>query len=137
MDERELEQLAGRLGHEAGDALDVERTVDTVLQRLRAEPKASSARVVWFRRPRVLTGLAAAAVIVLTASIAVTSQLGNGAPERAAALALTELEALSDDELLEVFDSLTVDVPVSEFAAVGLQDLNETQLLELLELMEG
>jgi hypothetical protein len=137
MDERELEQLAGRLGHEAGDALDVERTVDTVLQRLRAEPKASSARVVWFRRPRVLTGLAAAAVIVLTASIAVTSQLGNGAPERAAALALTELEALSDDELLEVFDSLTVDVPVSEFAAVGLHDLNETQLLELLELMEG
>ena len=133
MDERQLEQIANRLGEEAAQKLDVEQTARAVLERLRVEP----VRVVWWRRMPVLRTAAAAAVVVLTAGILITSQLGSGAGEVVLLPAPEELDVLSVEELEEVFDSLAFDAPVYELAAARLEDLNDAQLRELLQLMEG
>jgi hypothetical protein len=133
MDERRLEKLAKGLGRRAAERLDVEASAAAVLQRIRSQP----VRVVWWRRAPVLQGLAAAAVVVLTAGILVSGQL-NRTVERVVAMpAPVELAALSEEELAEVFDSLSVEVPVSELADAGIYDLTEGELEELLELLEG
>ena len=46
-----------------------------------------------------------------------------------------ELQALSDDELEEVFDSLSFEAPVSELAVASLEDMSVGQLEELLQTM--
>jgi len=48
-----------------------------------------------------------------------------------------EIEELADTELEEVLDSLSWETPVSELMPVTLADLDESELLELLESMEG
>ncbi len=133
MDERQLEQLAKRLGAEAADRLDVEQTARAVLRRVKEEPVT----VRWWRRMPVLQSVAAAAVVVLTAGVLVVGQLASNGGEVAVLPAFTELYTLSNDELEQVYDSLTVDAPVYELSAVNLQDMNEGQLEELLALMEG
>jgi len=133
MDERQLEHLAQRLGERAESSLDVERTARAVLKRLREEP----VRAVWWRRTPVLQSLAAAAVVVLTAGILVTNHVLDGGRSPAELFAPVELQELSLEELEEVYDSLFVEAPVYELVAVGLHDLNENELEELLQLMEG
>ncbi len=133
MDERQLERLAKRLGERAEAKLDVELTARAVLKRLREEP----VRVVWWRRAPVLQGLAVAAVVVLTAGILVTSHVLDGGRTPAELFAPVELQELSLEELEEVYDSLALEAPVYEMVAVGLHDLNESELEELLRLMEG
>ena len=61
MDDRELEQLAKRLGERAASNLDVERTAQQVLARLRAQPAPV---VRWWERINVLRAAAVAIVIV-------------------------------------------------------------------------
>ena len=133
MDERQLARLARKLGAEAAGRLDVEQTARAVLRRVKEEPVA----VKWWRRMPVLQSAAAAAVVVLTVGVLVVSQLGSNGSEVAVLPAFTELHALSDDELEQVYDSLTADAPVYELSAANLQDLNEGQLEELLAMMEG
>jgi hypothetical protein len=133
MDERQLERMAKRLGERAEGKLDVELTAQAVLKRLREEP----VRVAWWRRAPVLRGLAAAAVVVLTAGILVTNHVLDGGRTPAELFAPVELQELSLEELEEVYDSLAVEAPVYEMVAVGLYDLNENELEELLRLMEG
>ncbi len=133
MEEPQLEKLAKRLGARAAENLDVEKAAQGVLQRLRTEPP----RVVWWRRMPRLQSVAAAAVIVLTAGIVTVSQIVTGSGELADPPPLAELQALTSDELEQVFDSLIVDAPVYEYTGFGLQDLNEGQLQELLNRMEG
>lgn len=133
IDEREIEQLARRLGARAAGRIDVERTAGAVLQRVeqhRAQP-------VWWRRVPVLQAVAAAAVIVLVLGALLVGRFGGGSGDGAEPVLLAELQELSTEELTEVFDSLLVDAPVYESSTLGLQDLNEEQLRELLELMEG
>lgn len=133
MDERRLEQLAKGLGRRAADGMDVERTAKAVLHRIRTEP----VRVVWWRRAPVLQGLAAAAVLVITVGILVTGLLEREAEGSIGLPAATELADLSLEELEEVFDSLAVEAPVYELADAGLYDLTESELEELLQLLEG
>jgi hypothetical protein len=133
MDERQLERMAKQLGARAEAKLDVELTAQAVLKRLREEP----VRVAWWRRGPVLQGLAAAAVVVLTAGILVSNHVLDGGRTPAAVFAPVELQELSLEELEEVYDSVAVEAPVYELVAVGLHDLNESELEELLRLMEG
>jgi len=133
MDERQLERLAQRLGTEAADNLDVERVARSVVRRLRTEP----AHVVWWRRIPRLQAVAAAAVIVLTAGVVTVSRMVGDGNEVADLPALAELQALTTDELEEVFDSLVIDAPVFEYTDYGLHDMNEGQLQELLQRLEG
>jgi len=133
MDERQITQLARQLGAEAAGRIDVEQTARAVLRRVKEEPVA----VRWWRQMPVLQSAAAAAVVVLTVGVLVVSQLGRNGSEVAVLPAFTELHALSELELEQVYDSLTADAPVYELSEASLQDLNEGQLEELLAMMEG
>ena len=83
-----------------------------------------------------LSAVAAAAVIVLAIGILVDNG-GNNPSEADSNLAPMplELQALSDDELEEVFDSLSFEAPVSELAVANLEDMSLGQLEELLQTM--
>ena len=132
VDDQQLERLARRLGERAVGQLDVDATAKAVVERLKSEPE----RVVWWRRMPQLSAVAAAAVIVLAIGILVDNG-GNNPSEADSNLAPMplELQALSDDELEEVFDSLSFEAPVSELAVANLEDMSLGQLEELLQTM--
>ena len=132
MDDQQLEQLARRLGSRAVEKLDVDETAMAVIERLKSEP----VRLVWWRRAPRLSMMAAAAVIVL--AIGILTDDGGSNPSAADLNGVPtplELQALSDYELEEVFDSLSFEAPVSELAAASLEDLSVGQLEELLQTM--
>lgn len=135
MDDKQLEQLAAQLGDRAAEQLDLERTAKVVVERLRLESEPA----VWWRKPRVVRALAAAALVLLTTGVLVTMRVASTGSRGAevAQTELFELESLSFADLEEVFDSLTYEGPVAELSAVGLDNLDENQLRELLTLMEG
>ena len=135
MDDKQLEQLAAQLGDRVAEQLDLETTAQVVLERLRL----GSEPVVWWRKPRVVRALAAAALVVLTTGVLVTMRVvSTGSPgAEVAQTELFELESLSFADLEAVFDSLTYEGPVAELSAVGLDNLDESQLRKLLTLMEG
>jgi hypothetical protein len=131
IEDRQLEQLAKRLGASAEENLDVDAVASSVVERL----KSSSEHRVWWRRTPVLSAFAAAAALVVAVGI-LSDNGGNAAPIASDMVVTpTELEALSFDELAEVFDTLSFDAPVSELALVGLDDMSVGQLQELLQTM--
>ncbi len=132
MDDKTLERMASQLGDDAAARIDVEATAEAVLRRLRTEP----VRTPWWRQARVLQG-AAAAVVILVAGMFAINRGGDEIDLLDADLVPVSLESLSDEELAEVADSLLFEAPVYEQMAIGLEDLDEDQLVELLELMEG
>ena len=132
MDEKRLHQLTSRLGADAAERLDVEATARAVVERLRTEP----VRVPWWRQVRVLQS-AAAAVVILAAGLLVFDRSGDEIALLGDEVIPVAIESLSADELEEVVDSLFFEAPVYEQVAIGLQDLDESQLVELLQLMEG
>lgn len=135
MDEKQLETLAAQLGKRAAEQIDLDTTAQAVVRRLRAEAEP----VVWWRSQRVVGTLSTAALVVLTAGVLVTTRTirsKNEQPE-IAQTPMFELESLSFSELEQVFDSLSFDRPVAELTVMGLDDLDEGQLRELLTLMEG
>jgi len=131
IEERQLEQFAKRLGASAEANLDIDAVVSSVVERL----KSSSEHRVWWRRTPVLSAVAAAAVLVVAVGI-LSDDGDNVAPvDSDMAVTPTELEALSFDELAEVFDTLNFEAPVSENAGAGFDDLSVGQLEELLQTM--
>ena len=132
MDEKEIERLAAELGARDGERADPDWTAHAVLARLRAE----ATRRPWWRRPGVLRA-AAAGIIVIAAAFAAERAFGPNAGVAGEFPAPAELQELAALELAEVLDSLEVAAPVSELVAVELDDLNETQLRELLTWMES
>lgn len=129
--ERELTRLAPQLGAEAAERIDPVRVTDSVLARLRAR---TSARPGW-RRAR-LVPIAAAAIVVLAVGLGVR-ELTQPSDDELAATVPVELQELALVELSEVLDSLHLEAPVAELVAVGLYDLDESELSRLLESMEG
>ena len=132
MNDQQLEQVARRLGAEAGDRIDVDRTAVAVVARLKREPE----RLAWWQRHMPVFGaVAAAAVMVL--SIGILSESGEPRLNEQQDLALASfgLQALSDEELEEVYDSLVFEAPVSELATAGFEDMSVGQLEELLQTM--
>jgi hypothetical protein len=132
-DERQIEHLAKRLGAEAGDRVDPERTAWGVMARLRRERKPAA----WWRRRIPVPALAAAATVALAVGVTQPWEWSaNGASTFELPMQVT-LSDLETEELTQVLDSLEYDVPVSEFVTVGLDDLTEAELEALLETMEG
>ena len=132
MNDRQLEQVARRLGARAGDRVDVDQTATSVVARLKREPE----REKWWRRHMpVLGAVAAAAVMVLWIGILSDSGEARFVEGQGLALAQFGLQAMSDEELEEVFDSLVFDAPVSELATAGLEEMSVGQLEELLQTM--
>jgi hypothetical protein len=132
MNQEELERIAARLGERAAARLNVDRTAAAVVARLRAPVRTAH----WWERPAVLKMAAAVALMVGGGTVAVKT-LRHTVPAEASAPVIASLQALSSDELEEVFDSLATDATVNEGAPVGLHDLTSEQLRELLQRMEG
>lgn len=135
MDDRDLERMARDFGSRAADRIDVERVAAGVVARLREDHDTGRSRERrWWRSPAVLR-IAAAVVVLAGGGLVARNVLDRGDAARGAVFpALVEL---SPAELLEIADSLSFETPVHEGVAVGLQDLTEEQLRELLRLMEG
>ncbi len=132
LNDRQLEELAERLGETAAARLDADAVANNIIKRLEVEPKIDS----WWKRQMPTYGaFAAAAVLVLALGILSEERTGRDAISPDLELATLELQALSVDELEEVFDSLSFDAPVYELAAVGLDDMSVGQLEELLQTM--
>jgi hypothetical protein len=132
MNEKELERIAGSLGRRAADRLDVERAAVTVVTRLRSEP---AQRPAWWAGPTLLR---LAAAIAITLGGLFTYRLVSRRPSTVSPdVPVAALQTLSPDELEEVLDSLSIEAPAYETVAVGLHDLNDQELSELLHRMEG
>ena len=131
----ELQEVARRLGARAADRLDVERTAQAVVARLRTEPRAEI-RVLGSIRPAWLR-IAAMLVIVVGAGVVVQSLWR---PTATALVAGAEVNGLSADQLRQVLEA--VDQPGGEDETissqdVGLEDLSALELRALLESLEG
>ena len=132
-----LQELAQRLGVRAAERLDVERTAQAVVTRLRETPRASVVTRLWMQ-PAWLK--VAATVVLLLGAGAVTRGLwrppGSAAGGEAAAAALNELTTDQLQQLLEIVDQPTEAAPESP-ADASLEDLTAPQLRELLRSLEG
>jgi len=136
-DER-LQAQARRLGAQAAERLDVERTAAAVVQRLREPPATTAVR---WARPTWLR-IAAAVVLLLGGGVVYR---GTRVAGPATAVAGWEgLTGLSSDQLRALIQSL--DEPVRRIAEeeglasaqeAGLEDLSAGQLRELLRSLEG
>ena len=136
MNEHEIEQFARGLGDQAARRLHVEAVVSGVLGRLRAGGTLKRHGMLRGRGGTLLQ-IAAALVVLVGGGVIARSVLEHGAGTAASVMPAPVLGGLSTDELEEMFDSLAVEAPVHEFAVGGLESLNETQLKELLQQMEG
>ncbi len=130
-DDRDVERLAPRLGRQAAARVDAQKTVWAVLARLRREPERRS----WWRRVK-LVPLAAAAAVLIASGLAVEAwrNAGNGGIVFPLP---SEIEELAAAELTEVLDTLELEVPMAEIMPATLSDLSESELMQLLESMEG
>ena len=132
MDQQRIEELAPRLGSELANRIDVEATTQRVLDRLNVPAGTEGTR--WFKEFRVLR-VAAAVVMVFGSSILLWSgshrTVGEGSEW------VSGLDGLGSTDLVEVLDSLEAEAPVAELVNVELQDLDESELTELLAMMEG
>src|SRR5690348_13477340 len=131
-----LQEVAQRLGARAAERLDLERTAQAVVARLRAEPRAASGRWTWIQ-PAWLR-IAAAVVIVVGAGGIARSLLRDRTPAAVAA-AGTELNDLSPEQLRAVLDAVEHPATEETISAqdVSLDDLSAPQLRALLRSLEG
>ncbi len=135
----ELQELARRLGARAAERLDVERTAEAVVARLRTEPRAEVRvlgwiRPAWLRIAAVLLLLVGAGVVALNVR---GPQLPTPPPPSSAG---GELSELSGDELRVVLAALEEPGVEGQGVSpqdVGLEDLSAPQLRALLESLEG
>ncbi len=138
MEDRELERLAKQLGARAEQQIDVDRVAKQVVSRLRNEPQDTGPRVLRMgkRTTRRVLQIAAMLAVVLTGGLVVQNirVTPTVASEFAVPLALDDLSEL---ELTDVLDSLELVGPVRHVGRGGIDDLNASELAELLAMMEG
>jgi hypothetical protein len=141
-DDAKLHATAQRLGANAAERLDVERTVAAVLDRLRAEPPSAS-RWSWVQ-PAWLR--IAAALVILIGGGLVSGRLlvdrGGGIGGHAVAHFVSDdLRDLSADQLRDVLTTLdeTLDLGkgTTTIPDVDLEDLDAQQLRAVLRFLEG
>ena len=133
-----LHDLAKRLGAGAAERLDVERTAQMVLARLRAEPRVSVVARLWMQ-PGWLK-IAALLVLLLGSGVVARRPWRAGAPGTATVIPVGEdLTGLSADQLREAIHSL--DQPLAEEGAgsvdAGLEGLSADELRALLHALES
>jgi len=139
LDDGKLQEVARRLGARAADRLDVERTAQAVVTRLRTEPRADirvlgGIRPAWLRIAAVLVMVVGAGVVALNVRVPLFT---TPVP---LATAGGELSELSGDELRAVLEA--VGQPGGEQQEVSpqdlsLEDLSAPQLRALLKSLEG
>ncbi len=138
-DDGKLQEVARRLGARAADRLDVERTAQAVVTRLRTEPRADI-RVLGGIRPSWLRIAAALVMVVGAGVVALNVRVPLFTTPVPPATASGELSELSGDELRAVLEA--VGQPGGEQQDVSpqdlsLEDLSAPQLRALLESLEG
>ena len=131
MDENDLLRIAGTLGNRAAARIDAERVATAVVSRLRSRPAAP-----WWASPALIR-LAAAVTISVGGGLFAYRFAAHTWAVAATPSAPVTLQPLSNTELEEVLDSLSVAAPAFEGVSVGLPDLNDEQLRALLRKMEG
>jgi len=139
VNEQELEQLAQRLGARAAERLDVARTVQAVVARLREAPRVSVVTRLWLQ-PAWLK--VAATVALLLGTGAVTRGLWRSrglapAGGEATAAGLNDLSTDQLQQLLEIVEHPTDEAAPVYPADASLDDLTAPQLRELLRSLEG
>ncbi|HEX9581619.1 MAG TPA: hypothetical protein VF970_11000 [Gemmatimonadales bacterium] len=136
MDEHDLERVAQHLGERTASRIDADRVAARVLHRLHTEPVERRSLVGrWFAGTPMVVRLAAVLALVVSAGLVTRRATLDREPP--IALVAPLLPELSMDELHEVLDSLALEAPLPEDLAVGLIDLTESELQELLKRMEG
>ena len=133
-----LQEVAQRLGARAAERLDVERTAQAVVARLRTEPRAE-VRVGWIR-PAWLRIAALVVMVVGAGVVALNVRIPGIMPPVPSATAGGELSELSGDELREVLASVSRlggEQPAVSAQDVGLDELSASQLRALLESLGG
>ena len=136
-----LRQVARRLGAEAADRLDVERTAQAVLARLRSGDAPARPPIRWMQ-PAWMRA-AAGVVLIIGGGLLVYHRL-NSPPVMllqpdSAQHDTSELAGLSDGQLQDVLNGLdkTVEMtPTVHAGEAGVEDLSEPQLQSLLKVME-
>jgi hypothetical protein len=139
-DDAKLEATAQRLGAQAAERLNVERTVAAVLERLRAEPLSAS-RWSW-RQPSWLR--IAAALVILVGGGFIGRRLlvhpGTGA-HKVAHFVSDDLRDLSADQLRDVLTTLDETLDLGKGSTTipdaDLEDLDAQQLRVVLRSLEG
>jgi hypothetical protein len=128
--------MAKEFGARAAGAINPERVAARVLERLRTQPAERRAPIRrWLAAaPRALR-VAATLALLLAGGLVLRRALVG--PDQPLAVVVPLLPELSEDELHEVLDSMAFEAPLPEDLAVGLTDLTESQLQELLRRMEG
>ena len=130
-----LHDLAKRLGAGAAERLDVERTAQMVLARLRAEPRVSVVARLWMQP----AWLKIAALLVLLLGSGVVARRPWRAGTATVIPAGEDLTGLSADQLREAIHSL--DQPLAEEGAgsvdAGLEGLSADELRALLHALES
>ena len=136
-----LRELAQRLGAHAAERLDVERTVQAVVARLKQQPRAAR----WTRLEPAWLRIAAAAMIVVAVGLvgrsisrAPSSRQVAGFVEPAGG-DLNDLSAAQLQELLQTVEQGGADQGAEAVSAqdVGLEDLSTSELRALLQSLEG
>jgi hypothetical protein len=132
-----LRQLAQRLGTRAAERLDVERTAEAVVTRLRQEPRGAGR--VWAAFDSTWLRIAAAVVLVVGAGL-LARPAGQPMPRDVAVLASPELNELSAPQLEELLRTVAEPGGTRDAVAaqdVGLEDLSAPELRALLASLEG
>jgi len=133
-----LRQVARRLGAEAADRLDVERTAQAVVARLRAGDVPQRPPIRWMQP----AWMRAAAVIVVMIGVGVVYRVLHPVAQPQVPQpdsVNVELAALRPSQLQDVIASLDQPVeltPTVHAGDAGVEDLSEPQLQSLLKAME-
>ena len=133
-----LRELARLLGSGAAERLDVERTAQAVVTRLRERPRVTLTGWVWMQ-PAWLK-IAAALVLVLGAGFVTRVLLRERLPAAAVVLPLGEdLTDLTADQLRETVGALEQTFADESPGALdaGLESLNTIELRALLRTLES
>jgi hypothetical protein len=135
IEDPKLQELARRLGVRAGDRLDVERTAEAVVARLRRSARQRTwlawTEVAWVRAAAMVVVLLGAGIL-LQPSIRPMGAALDDPP-------LGSVQELSADQLTHVLDEMNqpVDLTAPAPEDAGLEDLSEPQLRTLLQSLEG
>ncbi len=134
-----LRELAQRLGARAAERLDVDRTAQAVVTRLREQPRVTAPAIVWMR-PAWLK-LAAAVVLLLGTGLVTRGVVRDRRPAATSVVPVGEdLSDLTADQLREAIGSL--DQPLTDESGDldsggGLENLSADELRALLRALEG
>ncbi len=131
-----LQELAQRLGAAAAERIDVERTAQAVLTRLRQEQHAPR---VWGGLPAGWLRIAAALVLLAGAGLVARSVFRRPPAGDVAQIETPDVGDLSADQLRDLLNSVSQPAAVEPESAqdVGLEDLSPEQLRALLASLEA